>query len=682
MNYGSVCSGIEAASVAWRPLGWKAAFFSEIEKFPNAVLAHHYPHVPNWGDMTKFKEWPDAVFDVLVGGTPCQSFSVAGLRKGLDDPRGNLALTFLAVAERYKPLFIVWENVPGILSDSTDALYSFLDGLEELGYIVDVDILDAQCFGVPQRRRRVFVCGQRVDYLMKQRTLSSALTITQCLAETLLLSLGVLSDRLNLDSENCGFDVTKPAHSLQRRIKLFGLDKEGAALMLRENLAALRKWSGQEREGSDSESGKGNSKISVGIKLAASSAETEVWRDELVNTDASLSAALADTLRILNECITSISEKETTESKIFICAQTLLRIAAHITPLMVLSPSYWSAASSVLIALKEFTNYARSASSDLFTPMEWLQPWRDFLRQAEPANDSFRDIGIPSFGTVFPLADSLQGHPPPSREAGEVVAGTFKARARSGGWSQDVDLAAGEYMQPVAPCLTENYGKQPDNSDTNAGPTLVVLPINTQIATRSEALGESTGFGIGEDGDPAFTLQNARSHAIAFAQNTRDEVRVLGEDGKVAGALAAEPGMKQQTYIAFSSKDHGAGVGETAPTLRAMGHSKSHPNAGGQVAVAFALDEYNQSGHEEVSYPLRTASGDGIPKVNLQTMQVRRLTPRECCRLQGFPDDYLDIIYNRKPAKDGPKYKALGNSFAVPVIRWIGERIAMVEKLE
>jgi DNA (cytosine-5)-methyltransferase 1 len=89
MRYLSVCSGIEAVTVAWHPLGWTPVAFAEIEKFPSAVLAHYYPSVPNWGDMTKFQEWPDAAIDLLVGGTPCQSFSVAGLRKGLADPRGN-----------------------------------------------------------------------------------------------------------------------------------------------------------------------------------------------------------------------------------------------------------------------------------------------------------------------------------------------------------------------------------------------------------------------------------------------------------------------------------------------------------------------------------------------------------------------------------------------------------------
>lgn len=154
-----MCSGIEAATVAWDALGWEPAFFSEIEPFPCALLAHHYPDVPNFGDMTKFQEWPDADIDVLVGGTPCQAFSVAGLRRGLADPRGNLTLTFLAIAERYRPEWVVWENVPGVLSDRTGAFGAFLGGLAELGYGWAYRVLDAQYFGLAQRRKRVFVVG-------------------------------------------------------------------------------------------------------------------------------------------------------------------------------------------------------------------------------------------------------------------------------------------------------------------------------------------------------------------------------------------------------------------------------------------------------------------------------------------------------------------------------------------
>lgn len=160
MKYLSVCSGIEAASVAWHPLGWEAYAYSEIEKFPSSLLSHHYQETPNFGDMTNFKEWPHAAINVLVGGPPCQSFSVAGLRKGLDDPRGNLMLTYLAIAAKYRPKWLVWENVPGVLSSNGGKDFaSLLRGLAELGYGFAYRVLDAQHFGVPQRRRRVFVVG-------------------------------------------------------------------------------------------------------------------------------------------------------------------------------------------------------------------------------------------------------------------------------------------------------------------------------------------------------------------------------------------------------------------------------------------------------------------------------------------------------------------------------------------
>jgi DNA (cytosine-5)-methyltransferase 1 len=165
MKYGSVCSGVEAATVAWHPLGWEPQWFSEIEKFPGAVLDHHYPNTPNLGDMTKFKEWPNDPIDLLVGGTPCQSFSVAGLRKGLDDPRGNLMLTYVAIAARYKPRWLVWENVPGVLSSNGGRDFgTFLTALGEIGYGFAYRVLDAQYFGVAQRRRRVFVVGYLGDW--------------------------------------------------------------------------------------------------------------------------------------------------------------------------------------------------------------------------------------------------------------------------------------------------------------------------------------------------------------------------------------------------------------------------------------------------------------------------------------------------------------------------------------
>jgi len=166
MNYLSVCSGIEAATVAWHHMGWKPVGFSEIEKFPSQVLAHHYQQVTNFGDMTKYKEWNinDSV-GLLVGGTPCQSFSVAGLRKGLSDPRGNLALTYVGILDHFRPKWFVWENVPGVLSSGEGRDFAaFITALGIIGYGWSYRVLDAQYFGVAQRRRRVFVVGHLGDW--------------------------------------------------------------------------------------------------------------------------------------------------------------------------------------------------------------------------------------------------------------------------------------------------------------------------------------------------------------------------------------------------------------------------------------------------------------------------------------------------------------------------------------
>ena len=165
MRVGSVCSGIGAPECAWRELGWHQSFLSEIEPFPRAVLAQRFPGAPIHGDFTTIKADDYEPIDLLVGGTPCQSFSVAGLRGGLADERGNLALEFLRLADRLKPRWIVWENVPGVLSSSGGRDFgAFLGGLVQLGYGFAYRVLDAQHFGVAQRRRRVFVVGYLGDW--------------------------------------------------------------------------------------------------------------------------------------------------------------------------------------------------------------------------------------------------------------------------------------------------------------------------------------------------------------------------------------------------------------------------------------------------------------------------------------------------------------------------------------
>ncbi len=167
MRYASVCDGVGAAHVAWQPLGWECAWTSEIEPFPAAVVDHHWK-LKNLGDMTKLTEEmlnECGPVSLLCGGTPCQSFSVAGLRKGLEDPRGNLALRFTQLVGVIRPQWVVWENVPGVLSSANGRDFgTFLGALAELGYGFAYRVLDAQWFGVAQRRRRVFVVAHAGDW--------------------------------------------------------------------------------------------------------------------------------------------------------------------------------------------------------------------------------------------------------------------------------------------------------------------------------------------------------------------------------------------------------------------------------------------------------------------------------------------------------------------------------------
>jgi DNA (cytosine-5)-methyltransferase 1 len=289
-----------------------------------------------------------------------------------------------------------------------------------------------------------------------------------------------------------------------------------------------------------------------------------------------------------------------------------------------------------------------------------------------------------------------------------------------------------------------------DASEDGTGRGTPMVPV--AICT---AHTQSNGSGFSED--IAHTLESGSAQAVAFAQNSRDEVRLHGGDGKTVGALAAQPGAKQQCYVAFSAKDSGADASDVAPTLRGMGHDRSHSNGGGQVAIAFSQNQsgdvlagdvmhslgtsQNATGRNaatvaftlhgsdgtasaasstEVAGSLRTRApgsmenssttavlqeqsiswsgeltastdmagtlqrgGEGgrVDGVMTPQMAVRRLTPRECERLQGFPDDYTLVEYRGKLATDGPRYKALGNSMAVPVMRWIGQRIAQVDAI-
>jgi len=472
VRFGSVCSGIEAASVAWEPLGWRAAWFSEIESFPSAVLAHHYSETPNLGDMTRLRDRDDLPgIDLLVGGTPCQSFSVAGLRGGLDDERGNLALEFCRLAGRSRPRWIVWENVPGVLSSSGGRDFASIVGaLAELGYGCCWRVLDAQYHGVPQRRRRVFLVGYLGDW--------------------------------------------RPA---------------GAVLF--------------EREG-------------------------------------------------------------------------------------------------------------------------------------------------------------LRGNPPPSREAREEAAGGVGGRASHWGGGPHPSLNQSNNTGGIGLSNQELFsqgggGLVPD----------VAMCLNTGGQRRDD--GESQTFVVNARETPVHTSDLSlplgapdTGHAVAFQQNSRDEVRLIGGDGQIAGALAAERGMKQQNYIASSHAvafaQNQLGEVRTGGVVNTL-NTNSNASGRNTPMVAFqqnyvasiqerAVSENPNNGPDGAGFRTDGAAYTLEARTQPQSVAtmsaVRRLTPVECERLQGFPDGYTAIPWRGKAPEDCPdghRYKALGNSMAVPVMRWIGERIAAVD---
>jgi DNA (cytosine-5)-methyltransferase 1 len=510
MKYLSVCSGIEAASVAWHPLGWQPVAFSEIEPFPSAVLAHHYPSVPNWGDMTKFQEWPDETVDLLVGGTPCQSFSVAGLRKGLEDPRGNLMLTYLAIAQRYRPRWVVWENVPGVLSSNGGRDFgTFLGALGELGYGWAYRVLDAQWFGVAQRRRRVFVVGYLGDW---QRAAQ------------------VLFERESVQRN--------PAPSREAR--------QGAAASVG--------------------GGPDGGRIAGTVSSKWSKGSGGPAGDECYNM-------VAHALRAEGF---DASEDGTERGTPLVPVVFKVRGGVEREDGSRGSTNIGKQAGKGYLGSEERA-FTLAAAQDQFV----AQPVA-FHANAQacqlPGPD--RDTSISDSLTRSQQAAVAQ----PITQFGNI-AGSLTARHDS---SPCADRGQNVVAQPIPihDQATRHAGKRGEHSD-----------------------GKGNGLGIGQPGDPAPTLTKGDKHAVA------------------------QP---------------------VAPALTASNDPSRSPQS----------SEVTQQ----------------VAAVHAVAMQVRRLTPVECERLQGFPDGYTNIPWRKKDeAPDGPRYKALGNSMAVPCMAWIGKRIAEVD---
>lgn len=545
-RYVSIFSGVEAATLAWEPLGWEPVAFSEIEPFPCAVLAERWPDVPNLGDITKidWKEEIDGAIDLVVGGSPCQSFSVAGKREGLKGASG-LMFEYIRCVQELRPRWFLWENVPGALtSEDGGAFGQLLSEMDELGYSLAWRVLDAQFFGVAQRRRRLFLVGH----------------------------LGAESPAEVLFEPDCLSG--NPQSSREKRKEL-----------------ARRA---------------GRSAACAGFKYsAAPRANTIGYAEEQANT------LTAD----------------------------------------------WHA----------------------------------------PAVLPLPNTALSQYGTEIAGCLTARGDSSPCADRGQNIVCMTGTQAHC------------HISDEIAGCLTAHMGK--DDAP------VVVDGTNIQTYVCETAHSGSNGLGVGmsdvfptldtSSGPAVWARENSVLSPFGFAQNVRNEVRIVG-DGTISGALAANPGMKQTTFVCtggtypineqVATRDkklgRGTALGIGADGDPAFALMANHPHmvAAGSGSEPIAMGDLNA--HTAICRnvcPTLKCGGDGAMVASetadkimeANPMLVRRLTPLECERLQGFPDGHTLIGWKGKPAEecpDGPRYKAIGNSMAVPVMRWIGKRIAAADK--
>jgi DNA (cytosine-5)-methyltransferase 1 len=561
LSFGSVCSGIEAASVAWDPLGWRAAWFAEIEPFPSSVLAHRFPAVPNLGDMTmiapRIMAGEVAAPDVLVGGTPCQSFSVAGLRKGLADDRGNLALEFIRLADAIDavrcaagqpPAFILWENVPGVLSDTGNAFGTFLAGLvgsdaplvprgrwTDAGVVHGPSrcaawrVLDAQFHGLAQRRERVFVlaCGGAG---------------TWAAADALLPVIEGLrwhpAPRREARKGVAGALATRPDRG--------GVNSEGSDGKL---IPQLANTLGAKKDGG--------------------------WRGDLDhdtyvaayggnNTSGPIDVAAA-----LNACATA-SGRQDFESETFI---------TEIAPTL--------------------TANGKAAGS-------------------ATQQDA---------------------------ETGMLVAHTLTA-ARGSACANAADLET--YIPATHTLRAAGF----DGSEDGTGRGTPLVPVAVPLTAGGHPNSNAPGRRKEDDTNLVAHAFDARQFQVI---QYGDMTGPLDTDGNNIGLLAFDT-----TQITSKANRSNPKPGDPCHPLAAGAHAPAVSTVEVADTLAVGANQTTGMATECVAYG----------------MAVRRLTPRECERLQGFPDDHTLIPYRGKPAADGPRYRALGNSMAVPVMRGIGHGIA------
>lgn len=625
MRFLSVCSGIEAASVAWGPLGWRAWAFAEIEAFPSAVLAHHYPNTPNLGDMTAFKDWPDATVDLLCGGTPCQSFSAAGLRAGLDDPRGQLMLTFGAIAARYRPRWLVWENVPGVLSSNGGRDFgSFLGLLGHLGYGFAYRVLDAQFVrvdgygrAVPQRRQRVFVVGCLGDWRS---------------------AAAVLLERESLRGDPA------PRRSAGARV---------AACLTR----------GAESSGRGGYAGR-RQEDDVNIVAAYGGNNTSGPRD-VASALSALSAHGGACGRMDFETETFVAH--TLRGEGFDAGEDG---TGRGTPLVPVGVDGYNGLLTGDVACTMGTR----GSSETASGPTLLVPF-DTTQITSANNYSSPKAGDP----CHPLAAGA--HAP-------AVAFGWQNAAAQGMPVDTISPTLDKSKHPAALCDTlQPLGITQGISHARPQETHAAALLRTLRNEVGEEAFAQWGLGIlGSLQSPEVLrsgLHGARIRPAAFSRSwvvhcalsrSQDGSDWLLQSLREAGCQrCASQGWQPPEQLA---RQLGAYLSEL-----------SQPGAQPQrfmrdlwlAAEGAGLLREALSAVQEVGRPIGRQAEPAQ-----RGAAVRRLTPWECEFLQGFPRGYTAIPWRGKPASecpDGPRYKALGNSWAVNCARWIGRRISLVESI-
>ena len=586
MKYGSVCSGIEAASKAWEPLGWKPAWFSEIEPFPSAVLAHHWPEVTNLGDMTNIAEAVRAgeveAPDVLVGGTPCQAFSIAGLREGLSDDRGQLTLSYVELAnaidakrrERGEPeAIIVWENVPGVLSSKDNAFGCFLAGLagesSELQpaggkwthagcvsgpeRVIAWRVLDAQFFGVAQRRRRVFVVA----------------------------------------SARKGFD---PAAVL---FELDSVRRDSAPRRESQKAVAALTARGVGTCGPDDNKAQAGDLIAMTHDQGGDEIKTDDPASELTcNHEAPIAA-----YGIPGNWIGRAPENGGNATEPMV----------DIAPCLTVADRHG-------VAYGFQPRIARNGRGDMGDVCHAL---------TAEAGETGKGDSAPHVAIAFSKNKNIQG--------GEY--GWMDGRAPQG----ENDLPSGSVRSLRSDeCRGASQERQLEGSQ--AGESTATMP---ELPYKGSPLRE-------EVHDVRQAAQGAR--VLRDALPTLQEV---GRSNCCEGQPAYEfaQGLGEQNY----NQVHGR---------RLRGKSSLEGILCQTCATKSARYAREHEQHQ---------AGSNAKSMVNAPFAVRRLTPVECERLQGLPDNHTLIGWRGKDAAecpDGPRYKAIGNSMAVPVMRWIGERIA------